>query len=364
MKKKKNRQFYFEVIWVIYGREKLRWNEQDKKWDEHIHQLLLGRLSDEDSKYFLLSCGVEKSYVQKVIIKASEGVPYFLDLAVDTYSEIFKKHGREPVTEDFAKIQRNVFERFLRYLDRTEIETLKILSCARVWDRPIFQILMKEFKTGYPVSEMDKLFRFSFIEKDERSGHFSMHDLMREGLQLRIDKDIIKLVHQSLFDYYNSKLDELEIKYITNIEKQAFIEAFYHGKIALEPSVLCNWFYKVVTIFFFAEQYKIIFPLSEELLKINEDNFGKESFEYIYTLRLYARLFRGLGKYKIAEPLFLNVLNFYEKNLGQNHYEVGIGLSDLADLYYFQGRFSEAEINYSKAIEIYEKESGFGDKYC
>lgn len=351
-----------EVIWVIYGREKLRWNEQDKKWDEHIHQLLLGRLSDEDSKYFLLSCGVEKSDVQKVIIKASEGVPYFLDLAVDTYYEIFEKHGREPVTEDFAKIQRNVFERFFRYLDRTEIETLKILSCARVWDRSIFQILMKEFKTGYPVSEMDKLFRFSFIEKDEHTGHFSMHDLMREGLQLRIDKDILELVHKSLFEYYNSFLTKLELKNISELEKKALIEAFYHSKTALEPVVLCDWFHKIRAIFFDAVQYKIILPLTEEFVKITKDNFGEESFEHYKALRKHVNGLIELGKHKVAEPLLLKALNFYEKNISENKFELGLGLFDTACLYYFQGRFSEAEPNYKRALEIFGKEHKKEDK--
>jgi hypothetical protein len=106
-----------EVVWVICGREKLRWYEQDEEWANYLEQHLLGRLSDEDSGYFLKSCGVEKPDVQKVIIKASKGVPHFLDLAVDTYYEIQSRHNREPLATDFAKTQQDVLERFLRYLD-------------------------------------------------------------------------------------------------------------------------------------------------------------------------------------------------------------------------------------------------------
>jgi tetratricopeptide (TPR) repeat protein len=129
----------------------------------------------------------------------------------------------------------------------------------------------------------------------------------------KMDEETLKIVHQSLFDYYNTELAEINIRNIYEIDKQALIEAFYHGKSALEPYLLYDWFNEVTKIFVDAAQFKIILPLSEELLKIIEKNSGIDNPEYINALQNYARLNEFIGKYKIAEPLFQTVLEFKEK---------------------------------------------------
>ncbi|MBI5402890.1 MAG: tetratricopeptide repeat protein [Ignavibacteriae bacterium] len=347
-----------EVVWVICGREKLRWSEQDEEWANYLEQHLLGRLSDEDSAYFLKSCGVEKPDVQKVIIKASKGVPHFLDLAVDTYYEIQSRHNREPVAGDFAKTQDSVLERFLRYLDKTEIETLKALSAARVWGGDVFRLLVNEFQTGYPITAMDNLCRFSFISESTVPGSHSMHELMRESLQAKLDKETLRILQKTLFDYYKEKLNGVDVKNIDDDAKRVFIEACYHGKASLLPDEYYSWFYETSITFYEAAQYKLLLPMSEDSLKMLEAFSGKDSLEYANALHRLANLYSKFGKYKESEEMFRQALEKKEKLLGIEHLEVGLNLLNLAGLFFYQGKFTEAEPMFIRAIDLIEKNSG------
>jgi tetratricopeptide (TPR) repeat protein len=350
-----------EVVWVICGREKLRWYEQDEEWNNYIEQYLLGRLSDEDSKYFLRSCGVEKSDVQNVIIKASKGVPHFLDLAVDTYYEIQSRHNRIPEAKDFAKTQQDVLERFLRYLDKTEIETLKALSAARIWGSEIFRLLVNEFQTGYPITAMDNLCRFSFINETEKPGMFSMHELMRESLQAKLDAETLRLLHKALFDFYREKLKIVDIKNVDDNAKQALIEASYHGKNSLTPDEYFYWYCKASKIFYDAAQYQLLTPMSEDLVKMMEEAKGNESREYAKSLQLLTNNYRLLGKYKISEPLLRKALEINEKILGGENVEVATVAKSLAELFFTEGKFTDAEPMFLRAIDLFEKNYGKED---
>jgi tetratricopeptide (TPR) repeat protein len=344
-----------EVVWVICGREKLRWFEQDEEWNNYTQQHLLGRLSDTDSAFFLNSCGISKPEVQSVIIKASKGVPHFLDLAVDTYYEIESRHNREPVAKDFAKTQESVLERFLRYLDKTEIETLKALSSARIWGSEIFRLLVNEFQTGYPITAMDNLCRFSFINATEKAGTHTMHELMRESLQAKLDSETLKLLHKALFDFYNEKLKNIDVKNIDDTAKQSLIEAVYHGKNCFNPGEYFDWLCMASRIFLDAAQHRMLMPMYEDVLKIMEEYKGRDSIEYANAIHKLAHLYWKLGKYKDSEAMFTETLEKKEKILGTEHPEIGDIMNSLAGQYFYQGNFSEAEPLFKKALGKIEK---------
>lgn len=350
-----------EVVWVICGREKLRWNEQDEEWANYLEQHLLGRLSDEDSAYFLKSCGIEKPDVQKVIIQAGKGVPHFLDLAVDTYYEIQSRHNRQPIGSDFAKTQQNVLERFLRYLDKTEIETLKALSAARVWDGEVFRLLVNEFQTGYPITAMKNLCRFSFINEAVVNGVHSMHELMRESLQAKLDSETLRLLHKTLFNFYKEKIKDVDIKDIDDIAKKNLIEATYHGKNSLTQDEYFKWYCEASKTFYEAAQYRLLVPMSEDLVKMMEAAKGKNSLDYANALQLLTNNYRSLGKYKTSEPLLKQVLEIKEKLSGGEDVEVATVTKGLAELYFTEGKFAEAEPMFLRAIELFEKNYGKDD---
>ncbi|WP_156157413.1 hypothetical protein [Methanosarcina siciliae] len=98
-----------------------------------------------------------------------------------------------------------VFERFIKYLDKQEIETLKVLSAPRFWDYYLFEALVKKFNTGYPLTSFSDLGNFSFTSRNH-DGKWYMHQLMKEGLQEYQARELRERVHRFIFDYYTEKL--------------------------------------------------------------------------------------------------------------------------------------------------------------
>jgi hypothetical protein len=257
-----------KVLWVIFGRDKLRWGDIEEEWNDYLEQYLIGGLSKEDSDKFLKGCGIDQKEIREIIINSSKGVPHFMDLAVDTYYEIRNNKNRVPEKNDFAKTQRSVLARFLRYLEQNEIDTLKVISCPRTFNRELFNLLVRKFRTGLGSAPILSLRRFSFIKEGALKGTWSMHELMRDSLRSMQDRETLNEIHKFLFDYYNEKIKNLDIKKISEEKIQYISEAYYHGKISLQISELNYWFFNISKILELAGKWKTITPLIEDFILI------------------------------------------------------------------------------------------------
>jgi tetratricopeptide (TPR) repeat protein len=347
-----------EVLWVICGRERLRWEEVDPDWGKCLSQHLVGGLADADARTFLASCGIGDGAVQQAIIQGSQGVPYYLDLAVDTYCEIRESKGREPVPADFAPTPMAVFMRFLRHLTQPEVETLKVLAVPRFWDIGLFELLVRGFQTGYPLTAFSDLCRFSFINEEAALGTWTMHQLMRQSLQEHTSPELVKRVHRLLFEHYNGQLKDIDIKGITDPQKAALAEAFYHGRAALAVQEFFQWFLKPAEQFRQAAQWRLLVPLYEQVGHDLEAELGPEHPDVATSLNNLAELLWAQAKYAEAEPLYRQALAIRERVLGPEHPDVAESLNNLAELLESQGKYAEAEPLYRRALAIDERALG------
>jgi tetratricopeptide (TPR) repeat protein len=343
------------VLWVVCGREKLRWEELDSDWTGCLSQHLVGGLSEADVDKFLVSCGIEEGAIRKAIAAGSGGVPYFLDLAVDTCEEIGQRKNRAPVPDDFARTPRDVLDRFLRHLTREEVETLKVLSVPRFWDFELLQLLVKEYQTGFPLTAFDDLCRFSFLNPGMTPGAYTMHQLMRQSLAEHLPQELKQRIHRFLFDHYSSRLSHIDIKHITEQHRLALSEAFYHGKNALGAEAFFDWFKLAEEPFNRAAQWRFLTPLYEETAAALKGTLGSEHPSLALSLNNLALLLRAQGKYAEAEPLYRRALAIREKALDPEHPDVAASLSNLAMLLHSQGRYAEAEPLHRRALAIRER---------
>ncbi len=343
-----------EALWVICGREKLRWDEADSDWRGCLSQHLVGGLAEADCDRFLQSCGVPDASVRRAIIAGSKGVPFYLDLAVDTYEEIAAAGGT-PGPEDFGEQPRELFVRFLRHLGDVESETLKVLAVPRFFDRDLFKLLLTEFRTGYPVTAFDRLCRFSFINEGALPGSYTMHQLMRESLLAYTESELVRRVHRWLFDRYSAQVQDLDVKNITPVHAAALVEAFHHGKAVLTANELYNWYWKPARRFTDAALWGEVLPQYRELAASLESELGPSDPKVASCLNNLAGLLESQGKYTEAEPLYRRALEMREKALPEGHPDIATSLNNLAGLLAFQGKYTEAEPLYRRALEIDEK---------
>jgi len=231
-----------EVLFVIAGREKLRWKEVDSGWESVIDAHILDKLSALDATHFLEHCEILDTGISATIVKTSEGVPFYLDLAVDTYKRLLQD-GIQPQTENFTgKTQREVLDRFIRYLDREESAMLKVLALSRQYDFELFQYLINEFNTGYPATDMPILNRYSFIERLGNST-FSINPLMRKALIDHSEPEFVVNVEIAIFKYYFSKIEDFATEGSKGFKN--YIESAYYfdklnisGPLSVEFSLL------------------------------------------------------------------------------------------------------------------------------
>ena len=293
------------VSWVICGREKLLWvSECDLEWEMYLEQHPVDELPIDYCIEFLVACRIGDKNIQDVIIKASEGVPYYLNLSVDTFEKIRMK--RHPVSEDFGKTQPEIFSTFVKYQSSNEIRALKVLSVPNIWDRNLFEILMKKFDSGLLAGAFSELIKFSFIKTDSE-GRCSIHQLMRKSLQEYQDPVDRENIHKFLLEHYSNKLKDIDIKAITPEHETALTEAFYHAKEALKAEDLFKLFISVSDPFNKAAFWQLIAPIYEEMLQILEAKLGPEHPDVATSLNNLAGLYRQMGDYE-KEALKLGLL--------------------------------------------------------
>lgn len=201
------------VLWVICGKEVLRWEEVNSEWIEYLIQYEVKELLREYCMEYLETRGIIDREIQEAIFKGSKGVPYYLELSADTYGEIVE-NDEKPKPEDFGKNHKEIADRFFRFLSPEEKNSLNVLSIPRFWDYDLFRYLVKEFNTGYPTNNYDDICNLSFILKAENEKR-QMHQLMQECLQRTQEKknsDSVKRIHKAICEYYTNKLDNIDIK--------------------------------------------------------------------------------------------------------------------------------------------------------
>ena len=120
------------VLWVIAGREKLKWEDEDKNWTGNLDQHLLGDLSEEDSTSFLRSAGITEEDLINQIYKITCGTPVFLDMCVDTYYK-FIEQNQKPTAKDFSGDRRKLIERFFTYMNDSEKDFVTVLAFIGNW---------------------------------------------------------------------------------------------------------------------------------------------------------------------------------------------------------------------------------------
>jgi len=346
------------VRWIFCGREQIRWDEVDTEWADCIKHIPLGNFSATDAMKFLTGCGIEDEEIKRIIFESSKGVPYYLDISVDTFHEIKRSHEREPELSDFAQTPMAIIDRFLRYLSIPEKETLKVLSAPRFFDYELFRDLVEEFGTGYPLTAFEDLCRFSFITESDIYGKFYMHELMRESLQNHQDIELKRRVHKFMFEYYNARLDDIDVKNITSIHKLALVESYHHGKHVFEPQKLFEYFDELSCTFREAGMWNLILSLYENMSIILEDTLGPEHLDVAKVLNGLAQIYHEQGRYSLTEPLFKRVLEINESALGAEHPDVAMALNNLAGYYFKQGNFKEAEPLLKRAMVLVEKALG------
>ncbi|CNE70377.1 Uncharacterised protein [Mycobacterium tuberculosis] len=181
---------------VLASREPLPWAAQDPGWADVIHHQRVDGLPMAARLELLADGGIADQAARQAIASASQGLPFYLHLAVDT---------RTTARQAAVVSSEEILQRFLAHVAPDEIRTLELLSVARIFDYEIFQAVADEFELPRHRMAWESLTAYSFVYPAGSHGR-RLHQLMRAALHDRLSHETVLDVHALLRNVWDSRV--------------------------------------------------------------------------------------------------------------------------------------------------------------
>lgn len=221
------------VLFVIFGREELRWAERDDTYNKILKQYRLSGIADADADELLKLQNVDEEHVRKQIIQSSktsktpeEGcLPFYLDLQVKTYHRMAAS-GRAPEPSDFEKNDDDVIHHFFEHIPFEVAGAIKALSLAPYIDEEIIELFVSNTIIVPDAVSLSRLSRYSFIRMDGKRGivHGLVKDLALKQYRSEYEQRLIR-IQKLLFAHFQSKLANILPAFSSDAERYLEISA-------------------------------------------------------------------------------------------------------------------------------------------
>ena len=154
------------VLWVIAGRDRLVW-DSDGEWDnDHLKCYDIQDFTNLDSTKYLNRAGITNNELVNHICKITKGVPFFLDLCVDTYYLLLDR-GVVPTIENFDVDRRRLANRYTKYLDSSNRDLIYMLASMGTWkDDEAEWVGTNTYSLSYSAERYNSIIKHSFITNE------------------------------------------------------------------------------------------------------------------------------------------------------------------------------------------------------
>ena len=302
------------VLWVIAGREKIKWEEYDKDWKDTLEQHILGDLSFNDANEFLEDAGIIDPNLRKEIYELTNGTPVYLDICVDTY-ELLRNRKEEITINKFGINIEELVERYIRYMDIQTSEIVYMLSNIDNWNDRMIQKVGEKILPNFSILRYNRIKELSFILED--SNNYYLHKTVKNIFKEDCPKLIKNKTLEVLNEYYYDIIDEMSgineeyemvlDRYFENIEK-------YLETLELQSDIndeLFNLTYTLNKIMNHATR-NLFFEKSEYIYnKLYSKYYNTESFYHLEMIK-FSMLYE-MGKYYEARNIFESQIDYMIK---------------------------------------------------
>ena len=196
---------------VVVGRRSLQADEGWRKLNQDRKLLLevpLKKFSMKDTQEYLKQIGIENGRIRAKIYKATQGLPYYLDLVRKQ-----REQGEEP---DFSKGNQEIAKLLLQGIEPRHQEVLYVVACCRWFDRAMMRYLLGSVELGLQ-QDADNAERYFEWLKDSyfvefTKGHYRLDDVARDVFRKAYfleDQTLFRKTHALLADYFQQQADKL-----------------------------------------------------------------------------------------------------------------------------------------------------------
>lgn len=200
-----------DTLIVGFGRDMLLWPQGDEKYDSNINQHRLGKLSNEDCDSYLKNIPIAEKNIREKIIKTSEGLPYYLDLQVNTYEQL-KNDNKTISVEQFGNNPEEIHTRFVNHIGYEEEKRLTYVAIPRIVNEQIIELLVDNNFFQKTPGLFESIISESYFEELNNTKEYSLHNLLRDHLITKIketDEDEYIDLNEILAEFYQTIVDDL-----------------------------------------------------------------------------------------------------------------------------------------------------------
>ncbi|MEU5974477.1 hypothetical protein [Streptomyces sp. NPDC047315] len=187
---------------VLASREPLPWAVYDPEWESVISRTDIDGLPMDARLELLAQAGITEIPRQRSIAEASEGVPFYLHLAVDT-------HLQNAARQEHSATSEEIVQRFLQHVAPDEVRILELLSAARTFDFGVFQAISRAFDLPANLLVWESLTAYSFAYPLPEDW-YRLHQLMIGALQRHRSTAVQRRVHGVLRAHWEGLADQME----------------------------------------------------------------------------------------------------------------------------------------------------------
>lgn len=358
-------------LFLITGREELQWSKPD---DEFMIYPLTA--FPEDAARDLLKTNMQNATHELIdtIIESTECVPIYVDLAIKVYKSELDVNPQSLVNKSLFTDRNLLVRQFINHMPLHWQEVLMVLSVIRVFNRDIFNHIVKDQNLPCPITDYEEIIQVSLIDYVENSAELSkIHDVFCKN-----GSKILKWeVRLTIFKSYLRYLSQRSIHQDSSLSTAAMVTLFLNvlsleSVFSKERQLEVVVWESTLDMFFFLYDMKVIFnppvPSSEysndynDLLYLissinhksintgqsvemfesikNADIFGKHKKSFLLLWKYALSL---LGKYDELYVLLKDINMQLTKNDQGEWYDTRAKLY-LTDFRIMKGSFIQAHI--------------------
>ncbi|MCJ8282567.1 MAG: hypothetical protein MJK14_22765 [Rivularia sp. ALOHA_DT_140] len=207
------------ILWVIFAEKPVNLTNKSQN-------IAIPNLTDAESQVILQKSGIENSEISQLIIQASEGIPLYLYLGLETYLTIAKH--KSPQKNDFANDIEEIIPKLYAAWNWYERRIWQILSNCCSWDEVLFAKLMSDcliVNCDWICDCWGKLFhkvvKSRFVESNAQG--FRLNPIIREYLYKNQPDNLQQSVNTWLFEYYKAQYQQ------SQLQLSVFVKLLEHG---------------------------------------------------------------------------------------------------------------------------------------
>ena len=330
------------ILWVIAGRERIKWEEEFE-----AEQHLLENLSLKDASDFLVTAGVDETLTPK-IYELTSGNPVFLDVCIDRYIELINE-GKVPTIDDFGESQTKLVERYARYMDTDIKEMAYLLAYLGKWTtEDILKIKERTNIIKLSITDYNEFIRHSFVIKDDKT--FYMTKIVQKVFYDSIPAILKEAFHKLNFSFIEEKNEEEKDK----IDSCESLTMLVNELLKSNPEPKEETTKKVEEILIKINDLynkgliEEEFVLSSRIYKYFINKGDKYNKIKLIVMDYFAKVYDDIGNYTKALELHKEAYEKMKIELGENDPNTLTSLNNLAACYGSTG-------NYEKALKLLKK---------